>query len=63
MVKKRVTRKLWGYGVIWVSEVMPMTCSSGNSINGGITPTNLTRKTVDISKYSDFYFYDKFWFT
>ena len=28
MVTKRVPRKLWDYGVSWVSEVMPMTnCS------------------------------------
>ena len=62
MVKERVPRKLWNYGVSWVSEVMSMTHSSEKSVNGGIPLRNVTGETVDISKYLDFGFYEKFWF-
>ena len=62
MVNKRVPRKLWDYGVSWVSEVMTMTHSSENSVNGGITLTNVTGKTVGIPKYLDSGLYDKVWF-
>ena len=37
VVKKRVTRQLWYYGVSWVPEVIPMTHFSANSVNGGIS--------------------------
>ena len=56
MVKKRVPRKLLDYGVTWVSEVMSMTHSSENSVNVGISLTDTTGETVDISKYLDFGF-------
>ena len=36
MVNKLVLRQLWEYGVSWISEVMSMTHSSENSVNGGI---------------------------
>ena len=62
MVKKRVPKQLWDYGVIWVSEVMSMTHYSENSVNGGIALTKMNGKTVDISKYLDFSFYLKLWF-
>ena len=62
MIKKRVPRQLWDYGVSWVSEVMSMTHSSANSVNGGIPLTKVTGETVDTSEYLDFGFYEKFWF-
>ena len=62
MVNKRVPRKLWDYGVSWVSESMLMTHSPANSVNGDIPLKNVTNKTFNISKYLDFSFYDKFWF-
>ena len=61
-LKKRLQRQLWEYGVSWVSEIMPMPNYSANSANVGIPLTNITIKTVDISKYIDFGFYDKVWF-
>ena len=57
--KQRVPRQLWNYGVRWVLEVMSMTHSSENSVNEGIPLTNMTSKTVDISEYLDFGFYEK----
>ena len=37
IVKKRVPRQIWDYGVSWVSEVMPMNVYSENYSNVGIT--------------------------
>ena len=62
MEKNGVTRQIWYYGIIWVSEVISMTHSSSNNFNGGIPLTNVTVDTVDISKYIDFGFYEKVWF-
>ena len=62
MVKKRVPRQLWYYGISWVSEVMTMTHSSENSVYGGIPQTSVTGETVDISKYLDFGLFEKVWF-
>ena len=62
MVKKGVPMQLWDYDVSWVSEVMSMTHSSSNSVNVGILLTNVTSKTVDISEYLDFFFYEKLCF-
>ena len=48
--KEKVTRKLFYYGLSWVSEVISMTHSSENSVNVGIPLTNVTNETVDISE-------------
>ena len=62
MVKERPIRQIWYYGVSWVSEVVSITHSSVDSVNGEILLINVTNKTVDISKYIYFGFYDKLWF-
>ena len=59
MAKKRVPSQLWDYGISWVSELMPTTHLSANSLNGGIYLTNVTGNTVNISEYPDFCFYEK----
>ena len=46
-IRKRLLRKLWYYGVIWVTEVMLMTNYSGNIVNKGITLKNMNGETVD----------------
>ena len=62
MLKKRETRQLWDYGVIWVSDMMSMTRYLENSDNRGITLTNLTVDTLDNSDNPKFGFYEKFCF-
>ena len=57
-----VTSQLWYYGVSWVIEVMLMTHSSENNFNRGVSLIFLTRMTVDISKYLELGFYEKFCF-
>ena len=59
MVKEMAPSKLWDYGVSWLLEVMSITNSSANSVNGGILLKNATGETVDIYKYPDFGFYNK----
>ena len=62
MVRKRVPRKLWDYGMRWVCEVMNITYTTAGSMDGCIPQEKVTGETCDISEYLDFGFYDKVWF-
>jgi len=62
MVRRKVPRQLWDYGVVWCSEIMSLTHSSAGSINGCIPLENVTGETPDISEYLDFGFYDHVWY-
>ena len=63
MIRKRVPRKLWDYGLKWVSETMSLTHSSSGGIHGQVPFTTVTGETPDISEYLDFGFYDQVWYT
>jgi hypothetical protein len=58
MVKKRVPRKFWDYGIRWVAETMQRTATSAGSMGINIPLENVTGDTPDISEYLDFGFYD-----
>ena len=63
MVRNRVPKKLWDYGIVWISEIHSMThTSAGNRLKGAIPLERVTGDTVDISEYLDFGFYDKVWY-
>ena len=62
MVRKRVPRQLWDYGITWVAEIMSVTHSAAGEINGCVPLTKVTGETTDISEYLDFGFYDPVWF-
>ena len=62
MVKQRVPKELWDFGLVWVSEITSMTYTTAGSINGCIPITAVTGETPDISEYLDFGFYDKIWY-
>ena len=62
MVRKRVPKQLWDYGVVWCSEIMSLTHSSAGSISGCIPLENVTGETPDISEYLDLGFYDHVWY-
>ena len=62
MIRRRVTRELWDYGIIWVSETTLLTHSSEGKIEGAVPLTQVIRETSDISEYLDFGFYEKIWF-
>ena len=61
MVRKRVPREVWDYGLRWISETSSLTYSSAGSIEGSIPITQVTGETGDISEYLDFGFYDQVW--
>ena len=62
MIRKRVPTRLWDYGMRWVSGIMAQTHTLAGEINGCTPLCRVTGKTVDISEYLDFGFYDQVWF-
>ena len=62
MQRKRVPKRLWDYGLKWVSEVHVRTSSDAMDLRGRTPLEWITGDTVDISKYLDFGFYDWCWY-
>ena len=58
MVKKSVPRRLWDYGITWISETGNLSVSSSRYANGRTSIEIITGETPDISEYIDFGFYD-----
>jgi hypothetical protein len=58
MIRKRVPRKLWDYGVRWTTQVMQRTSTQAGGLRGACPLEDVTGETVDISEYLDFGFYD-----
>ena len=62
MHRKRVPRRLWDYGLGWVSEVHVRTSSDAMDLKGRTPLEWIARDTVEISEYLDFGFYDWCWY-
>ena len=62
MMRNRVPKKLWDYGLRWVSETSNLTYSTARGLTGHIPLTQVTGETADILEYLDFAFYDQVWF-
>ena len=62
MLKKKVPKRLWDYGIKWVCEVMQCTASTSGDLSGRTTLEQLTGETPEISEYLDFTFYDWCWY-
>ena len=62
MHRKRVPKRLWDYGLKWVSEVRVRTSSDVMDLKGWTPLERITGDTVDISEYLDFDFYDWCWY-
>ena len=62
MVKKRIPRQLWDYGLRWISEISSLTYTTAGSLGGTIPLEQVTGETPDISEYLDFSIYDPVWF-
>jgi hypothetical protein len=62
MTKRKVPKRLWDYGIVWVCEIMSMTANSVFSLDGRTPMEQITGETPDISEYLDFSFYDWVWF-
>lgn len=58
MIRRRVPRRLWDYGLKWCAQVMSRTSNSVFSLNGRVPIEYVTGETVDISEYLDMSFYD-----
>jgi hypothetical protein len=58
MMKKKVPKRLWDYGMIWVTETGNLSVSSSRYANGRTAIEYITGETPDISEYLDFGFYD-----
>ena len=62
MVRKRVPRRLWDYGLRWVCDIQNRTANSSRGLGGKCPLKKMTGESVDISKYLDFGFYDRVWY-
>jgi hypothetical protein len=58
MIRKRVPRRLWDYGVRWTTQVMQRTSTQAGGLRGACPLQDVTGETPDISEYLDFGFYD-----
>ena len=58
MAKKKVPKRLWDYGITWISETGNLSVSSSRYANGRTSIEVITGETPDISEYIDFGFYD-----
>ena len=62
MIRQRVPKELWDYGLRWVKETSSLTHTTAGGLDGHIPITQVTGDTPDISEYLDFGFYDRVWF-
>ena len=62
MIRKKVPKVLWDFGMTWVSDVMSRTYSAAGDLQGTIPIQGVTGETEDISEYLDFGFYDQIWY-
>ena len=62
MHRKRVPKRLWDYGLMWVSKVRVRTSSDATDLKGRTPLERITGDTIDISEYLDFGFYDWCWY-
>ena len=59
MIQKRVPKRLWDYGLVYEAEILSL-ISRGHGKRPGLK--QVTGKTVDISEYLDFTFYNMVWY-
>ena len=58
MMKKKVPRRLWDFGVVWVCETNNVSVSSSRYAKARTPLEIITGETPDISEHLDFSFYD-----
>ena len=62
MLKKKIPKRLWDYGINWVCEVMQCTASTSGDLSGRTALEQLTGETPEILEYLDSTFYDWCWY-
>ena len=58
MFKKKIPKRLWDYGIVWICETGNISVSSSRYAKGRTSIECITGETPDISEYTDFSFYD-----
>ena len=58
MHKKRVPKRVWDYGLVWICETGNLSVSQSHYANGRTSLEAITGETPDNSEYTDFGFYD-----
>ena len=58
MLRKRVPRKIWDYGVQWNTQFMQRTSTQAYGLRVTFPFRDMTSETPDISEYLVFGFYD-----
>jgi hypothetical protein len=62
MVKRKVPKRLWDYGIVWACEIMTLTSNSSFFLDERTPMEQMTGETPNISEYLDFSFYDWIWY-
>jgi hypothetical protein len=62
MVKRKVPKRLWDYGIVWACEIMSLTLNSSFFLDGRTPMKQMTGETHNISEYLDFSFYEWVWY-
>ena len=62
MLKKKVPKRLWDYGIKWVCEVMQRAASTSGDLSGSTALDQLIGETPETSEYLDFTCYDWYWY-
>jgi hypothetical protein len=58
MIRNRVPRRLWDYGVGWTTQAMQRTSTQAGGLRGACPLQDVAGKTPDTSEHLDFGFYD-----
>ena len=58
MIKKRVPRNIWGYGVQWTTQVIQRTFTQAYGLLEDCPLQDVKGNTTDISECLDFGFYN-----
>jgi hypothetical protein len=58
MIRKRVPRRLWDYGIRWTAQVMQRTSTQAGGLRGACPLEHVTGETADMSEHLDFGFCD-----
>ena len=58
MLKKRVPKHLWDFGLAWICEIRNVTANSARYADGRTPLEIITGCTLDITEYLDFGFYN-----
>ena len=59
MLEKKVPKRLWDYGLVYMAEILSITARGSNQRPG---LEEIMGQTVDISEWLDFEFYDPVWY-